>query len=29
MCPYCGREVQPDDTFCPHCGRKLTDKGGE
>jgi ABC-type cobalamin/Fe3+-siderophores transport system ATPase subunit len=23
MCPYCGREIQPDDTFCPHCGGKL------
>jgi len=22
-CPYCGKEVQPDDTFCPRCGKKL------
>jgi putative ABC transport system ATP-binding protein len=22
-CPYCGREIQPDDTFCPRCGKKL------
>ena len=29
ICPYCGREIQPDDTFCPHCGGKLTDKEGE
>jgi putative ABC transport system ATP-binding protein len=23
ICPYCGREIQPDITFCPHCGKKL------
>lgn len=23
ICPYCGREVQPDDMFCPGCGKKL------
>jgi putative ABC transport system ATP-binding protein len=23
ICPYCGREIQPDDTFCPRCGKKL------
>jgi len=23
ICPYCGREIQPDNTFCPHCGKKL------
>jgi putative ABC transport system ATP-binding protein len=22
-CPYCGKEVQPDDTFCPRCGKEL------
>jgi len=22
-CPYCGREIQPDDTFCPRCGKRL------
>jgi putative ABC transport system ATP-binding protein len=22
-CPYCDREVQPDDTFCPRCGKRL------
>ena len=22
-CPYCGKEVQPDDTFCPRCGKKI------
>jgi len=22
-CPYCGREIQPDDKFCPCCGKKL------
>jgi len=29
MYPYCGREIQLDDTFCPHCSGKLTDKEGE
>ena len=23
ICPYCGREIQPDDTFCPRCGKRL------
>jgi putative ABC transport system ATP-binding protein len=23
VCPYCGREIQPDDTFCPGCGKRL------
>jgi len=23
ICPYCGGEIQPDNTFCPHCGKKL------
>ena len=23
ICPHCGREIQPDDTFCPRCGKKL------
>jgi putative ABC transport system ATP-binding protein len=23
ICPNCGREVEPDDTFCPRCGKKL------
>jgi len=23
VCPYCDREIQPDNTFCPHCGKKL------
>ena len=23
ICPYCGREIEPDDTFCPRCGKKL------
>jgi len=22
-CPYCGREIRPDDAFCPCCGKKL------
>jgi putative ABC transport system ATP-binding protein len=22
-CPYCSREVQPEDMFCPRCGKKL------
>jgi putative ABC transport system ATP-binding protein len=22
-CTFCGREIQPDDTFCPRCGKKL------
>jgi putative ABC transport system ATP-binding protein len=22
-CPYCGREIQPDDMFCPRCGKEL------
>jgi putative ABC transport system ATP-binding protein len=22
-CPYCGKEIQPDDTFCPRCGKRL------
>jgi len=22
-CPYCGREIQPDDTFCPRCGKRV------
>jgi putative ABC transport system ATP-binding protein len=22
-CPYCGKEIQPDDTFCPRCGKEL------
>jgi putative ABC transport system ATP-binding protein len=23
ICPYCGREIEPDDTYCPRCGKKL------
>jgi putative ABC transport system ATP-binding protein len=23
ICPKCGREIQPDDTFCPRCGKRL------
>jgi putative ABC transport system ATP-binding protein len=23
VCPYCGREIQPDDAFCSSCGKKL------
>ena len=23
ICPHCGREIQPDDTFCPRCGKRL------
>ena len=23
VCPSCGREIQPDDTFCPGCGKRL------
>ncbi len=23
VCPHCGREIQPDDTFCAKCGKKL------
>jgi putative ABC transport system ATP-binding protein len=23
ICPYCGRELQSDDTFCPRCGKRL------
>ena len=22
-CPYCGKEIQPDDMFCPRCGKEL------
>jgi len=22
-CPYCGKEIQPDDAFCPRCGKEL------
>jgi len=22
-CPYCDKEIQPDDTFCPRCGKRL------
>jgi putative ABC transport system ATP-binding protein len=23
VCPHCGKEIEPDDTFCPRCGKKL------
>jgi putative ABC transport system ATP-binding protein len=23
ICPHCGREIEPDDTYCPRCGKKL------
>jgi putative ABC transport system ATP-binding protein len=22
-CPYCGKEIQPDDMFCPRCGKEV------
>jgi len=22
-CPYCGKEIQPDDAFCPRCGKEV------
>lgn len=23
LCPHCGKEIQPDDTFCAGCGKRL------